>query len=128
MCLWVENIIRKVANDNIICYKVCKRGTDENYISLFRGYEYKLLEKYNNNIPLNNDDYFYSLFIDRSGLNFLCYGNALGPDLFHSYKKEFYLESMGSEVVLKCAIPKGAYYWEDKDYYASSQIIILAEL
>lgn len=127
MCLWIENIIPKVADNDIVCYKVCKRDTDGNYISLFKGYKYKVAKEYNNNIPISNNAYFYRLFMDTSGLNFLCY-DALGPNLFHSYKIKHCPGFNSPEVGLECIIPKGAYYWEDKNCYGSSQIIIMGEI
>lgn len=124
MCLWIENIIPKVAKDNITCYKVCTKLANGNYISLFAKYKYEILEKYDNNIPLVNDVYFYRHFRANS----VYAGLAVGPNLFHSYKIRHYPGFNSLEVCIRCIIPKGAYYWEDKDEYASSQIIIMGEV
>ena len=59
--------------------------------------------------------------------------SAIEEDMFHSYKN--YLSAitiLPNLVVLKCIIPKGAYYFEgcfgDYPSYASSQIKILEEI
>ena len=126
MCLWVKNTTPKVANKDIICYKICHKNSKGDIISVINEFKYDILREYNNNILLNNNKYFYMFFIDSITTN----SNneiALGPNLFHSYKIEHYPGFNSPKVCLKCIIPKGAYYWEDKDCYASSQIKILEE-
>lgn len=127
MCLYTQNIIPNIAYTDIICYKLC-RPSKENYISIPKGFIYKKLEKYNNNIPLATNSAFYIDFLEKKNLTPLDNHIALGPNLFHSYKEKSDLHLNDYEAWLKCIIPKGAYYWENKYFYASSQIKILEEL
>ena len=122
----------KIAKNNIICYKVCKKHTKGIYTSLYMKFNYIIRIPYNNHIPYNkliSNTVLVYYFVDCWVLNNL----GIGKNLFHSFK--FITDALDSKLsmpnqakVLKCLIPKGAYYYEDRECYASSQIKILEEI
>ena len=125
MCLFINHLEPKIANKDIVCYKLVERTKIKGvYKSHFQGFEYIIRQLYTNYFDIKYIDMFIKRRYNLS---------AIEEGMFHSYIN--YLSAitiLPNLVVLKCIIPKGAYYFEGRfgDYpsYASSQIKILEEI
>ena len=125
MCLFINHLEPKIANKDIVCYKLVERTKIKGiYKSHFQGFEYIIRQLYTNYFDIKYVDMLikrrYNLFAIENGM-------------FHSYVN--YLSAMTilpNCVTLKCIIPKGAYYFKgyygNYPSYASSQIKILEEI
>ena len=128
MCLVLKYLEPKIADKDIVCYKMVERTKIKGiYKSSFQGFEYIIRQLYTNNIKI---EFSYKLIKDR-----VLFGHFIEEDMFHSYVSYLYpviLSPLPCGALLKCIIPKGAYYFEgyfdDSPSYASSQIKILREI
>ena len=125
MCLFINYLEPKIADKDIVCYKLVKRteikGVQKSNIQRF---EYIIRQLYTNYFDIK---YVDMLIKRRYNLS------AIEEGMFHSYAN--YLSAitvLPNLVVLECIIPKGAYYFEgyfgNYPSYASSQIKILEEI
>ena len=131
MCLFINHLEPKIADKDIICYKLVKRTEIKGiYKSSFIGFEYIIRQLYTKQLYTNNIkiEFSYKFIKDR-----ILSGYSIEEGMFHSY--ENYLSAitvLPNRVTLKCIIPKGAYYFEgyfgNYPSYASSQIKILEEI
>ena len=128
MCLVTTQLEPKIADKDIICYKLVKRTKTKGiYKSSFQGFEYIIRQLYTNNLDIR----FANKIIKYS---FYKRFYIIKEGMFHSYASNLYpiLSPLPHCTLLKCIIPKGAYYYEGYfDYspsYASSQIKILEEI
>ena len=133
MCLIVNNPIPKIADKDIICYKLVKRTKIKGiYKSNFQRFEYVIRQLYTNNLDIRfADKVIKNLCLSHPHLGIY----AIEEGMFHSYENHLYpviLSPLPNCALLKCIIPKGAYYFEgdfgDSPSYASSQIKILEEV
>ena len=128
MCLVTTQLEPKIADKDIICYKLVEKTNIKGiYKSSFQGFEYVIRQLYINNIKM---EFSYKLIKDK-----VLFGYSIEEDMFHSYASYLYpviLSPLPCGALLKCIIPKGAYYFEgyfdDSPSYASSQIKILEEI
>ena len=128
MCLVLKYLEPKIADKDIVCYKMVERTKIKGiYKSSFQGFEYIIRQLYTNNIKI---EFSYKLIKDK-----VLFGHSIEEDMFHSYVSYLYpviLSPLPCGALLKCIIPKGAYYFEgyfdDSPSYASSQIKILEEI
>ena len=128
MCLVINHLEPKIADKDIVCYKLVERTKIKGvYKSSFQGFEYVIRQLYTNNIKI---EFSYKLIKDK-----VLFGYSIEEDMFHSYASYLYpviLSPLPNGALLKCIIPKGAYYYEgyfnDSPSYASSQIKILEEI
>ena len=129
MCLVTTQLEPKIADKDIICYKLVKRTKTKGvYKSSFQEFEYIIRQLYTNNLDIRFANksikhYFYTDFY------------KIEEGMFHSYVSHLYpaiLRPLPNHTLLKCIIPKGAYYFkgyfDDCPSYASSQIKILEEI
>ena len=131
MCLVINQLEPKIADKDIVCYKLVKRTNIKGvYKSSFQEFEYVIRQLY-----INNFDIKFSYFLIK-------HISMIGPPtayieegMFHSYASNLYpiiLSPLPNCALLKCIIPKGAYYFEgyfdESPSYASSQIKILEEI
>ena len=128
MCLFTYFLKPKIADKDIICYKLVVRTKIKGvYKSSFQGFEYIIRQLYTNNLDIR----FANKSIKRSF--YKCF-YIIEEDMFHSYASNLYpiLSPLPWCALLKCIIPKGAYYFEgyfdESPSYASSQIKILEEI
>ena len=132
MCLRLEYLKPKIADKNIICYKLVKRTKVKGiYESIFQKFEYTIKKLYTNNISIECSNSVIKHFEiqDIEGRDYY-----IEEGMFHSYANCSHsaLNHAPDEFIVKCIIPKGAYYY--KGYYkgltsyASSQIKILEEI
>ena len=128
MCLVTIQLEPKIADKDIICYKLVKRTKIKSiYKSSFQGFEYIIRQLYTNNLDIR----FANKSIKRSF--YKCF-YIIEEGMFHSYASNLYpiLSPLPNCALLKCIIPKGAYYFkgyfDDCPSYASSQIKILEEI
>ena len=133
MCLFINNLEPKIADKDIVCYKLVKRTKIKGiYKSNFQRFEYVIRQLYTNNLDIRFvDKIIKNLDTTRSGLCLY----IIEEGMFHSYASYLYpviLSPLPNGALLKCIIPKGAYYYEgyfdDSPSYASSQIKILEEI
>ena len=127
MCLDINHLKPKIADKDIVCYKLVKRTKIKGiYKSSFQGFEYVIRQLYTNYFDIKYADMFikrrYNLY-------------AIEEGMFHSYASNLYpviLSPLPNCALLKCIIPKGAYYFEgyfdESPSYTSSQIKILEEI
>ena len=128
MCLVTIQLEPKIADKDIICYKLVKRTKIKGiYKSSFQGFEYIIRQLYTNNLDIR----FANKIIKHSF--YKCF-YMIEKGMFHSYASNLYpiLSPLPWCALLKCIIPKGAYYFEgyfdESPSYASSQIKILEEI
>ena len=133
MCLVINHLEPKIADEDIVCYKLVKRTEIKGiYKSNFLKFEYIIRQLYTNNLDIRFvDKIIKNLDTTRSGLCLY----IIEEGMFHSYASYLYpviLSPLPHGALLKCIIPKGAYYFEgyfdDSPSYASSQIKILEEI
>lgn len=130
MCLVINHLEPKIADKDIICYKLVERTKIKGvYKSEFRGFEYIIGQLYTNHFDIKFS-YFFIKHTSRVHQRI----NSIEEGMFHSYESNSYptLNTSSYYVLLKCIIPKGAYYFEgyfgNYPSYASSQIKILEEI
>ena len=129
MCLVTTQLEPKIADKDIVCYKLVKRTKIKGvYKSSFQGFEYIIRQLYTNNLDIRFANksmkwYFYKSFY------------KIEEGMFHSYVSNLnpiILSCLPDYTLVKCVIPKGAYYFkgffESFPSYASSQIKILREI
>ena len=129
MCLVIKQLEPKIADKDIIWYKLVERTKIKGiYKSNYQGFEYIIRQLYTNNLDIRFANksikhYFYTDFY------------KIEEGMFHSYVNHLYpaiLRSLPNHTLLKCIIPKGAYYFKgyygNYSSYASSQIKILEEI
>ena len=128
MCLVINQLKPKIADKDIVCYKLVKRTIIKGiYKSSFQKFEYVIRQLYTNNLDIK----FANKIIKHSF--YKCF-YMIEKGMFHSYasKSSPILSPLPWYALLKCIIPKGAYYFEgyfeDLPSYASSQIKILEEI
>lgn len=129
MCLFINQLEPKIADKDIICYKLVERTKIKGvYKSEFRGFEYIIGQLY-----INYFDIKFSYFLIKHTSRVHQRIHSIEEGMFHSYAN--YLSAitiLPNRVALKCIIPKGAYYFEgyfgNYPSYASSQIKILEEI
>ena len=133
MCLDINHLKPKIADKDIVCYKLVKRTKIKGiYKSNFQRFEYVIRQLYTNNLDIRFvDKIIKNLDTTRSGLCLY----IIEEGMFHSYVSYLYpviLSPLPHGALLKCIIPKGAYYFEgyfdESPSYASSQIKILEEI
>ena len=132
MCLRLDYSEPKIADKDIVCYKLVKRTKIKGiYKSNFQRFEYVIRQLYTNNLDIRfADKVIKNLCLSHPHLGIY----AIEEGMFHSYTNYMPFELFTSldETILKCIIPKGAYYYEGYfNYYtsyASSQIKILEEI
>ena len=133
MCLVINHLEPKIAAKDIVCYKLVERTKIKGiYKSSFQGFEYIIRQLYTNNLDIRFvDKIIKNLDTTRSGLCLY----IIEEGMFHSYVSYLYpviLSPLPNGALLKCIIPKGAYYFkgffESFPSYASSQIKILEEI
>ena len=133
MCLLINQLEPKIADKDIVCYKIVEKTKIKGiYTSYFQEFEYIIRQLYTNNLDIRFvDKIIKNLDTTRSGLCLY----IIEEGMFHSYASYLYpviLSPLPNGALLKCIIPKGAYYYEgyfdDSPSYASSQIKILEEV
>ena len=125
MCLFINHLEPKIADKDIVCYKLVERTKIKGiYKSKYQEFEYVIRQLYTNYFDIK----YIDMLIKRRYSRF-----AIEEGMFHSYVN--YLSAitvLPNRVALKCIIPKGAYYFEgyfgNYPSYASSQIKILEEI
>ena len=128
MCLFINHLEPKIADKDIVCYKLVKRTKVKGvYKSNIQKFEYIIRQLYTNNIKI---EFSYKLIKPET-----IFGYFIEEGMFHSYASNLYpiiLSPLPWCALLKCIIPKGAYYFEgyfgNYPSYASSQIRILEEI
>ena len=131
MCLVINHLEPKIADKDIVCYKLVKRTKIKGvYKSSFQEFEYVIRQLYINNFDIKFS-YFLIKHISMIGSPI----TYIEEGMFHSYASYLYpviLSPLPNGALLKCIIPKGAYYFEgyfdESPSYASSQIKILEEI
>ena len=132
MCLFINHLEPKIADKDIICYKLVKRTEIKGvYKSNIQRFEYIIRQLYTNNLDIRFvAKIIKNLDTTRSGLCLY----IIEEGMFHSYASNSYpiLSPLPHCALLECIIPKGAYYYEGHFHhftsYASSQIKILEEI
>lgn len=127
MCLLLGHLEPKIADKDIICYKlVYKTKIKGVYKSSFQEFEYIIEKLYTNNISIefSNRVIKHFKYVDIPYIE---------ENMFHSYvNRPNSIQLLYNEILLKCIIPKGAYYYigmcGSNLSYASSQIKILEEI
>ena len=130
MCLIVNNPIPKIADKDIVCYKmVTKYRIKGVYLSEYQSFEYIIGRLYTNNIDVKHSEALLQTIYRKD--TSLTGTYSISDFMFHSYQSP-YKYSIRADTIVKCVIPKGAYYFEGKHNgrrgYASSQIKILEEV
>ena len=133
MCLDTKQLEPKIADKDIVCYKLVKRTKIKGiYKSYYQRFEYVIRQLYTNNLDIRfADKVIKNLCLSYPHLDIY----AVEEGMFHSYENHLYpviLSPLPNCALLKCIIPKGAYYFEgyfdESPSYASSQIKILEEI
>ena len=130
MCLITAQLEPKVADKDIICYKmVTKYRIKGVYLSEYQSFEYIIGILYTNNIDIIHSEALLQTIYRKD--TSLTGTYSISDFMFHSYQSP-YKYSIRADTIVKCVIPKGAYYFEGKHNgrwgYASSQIKILEEI
>ena len=130
MCLITYQLEPKVADKDIICYKmVTKYRIKGVYLSEYQSFEYIIGRLYTNNIDVKHSEALLQTIYRKD--TSLTGTYSISDFMFHSYQSP-YKYSIRADTIVKCVIPKGAYYFEGGHNslrgYASSQIKILEEI
>ena len=130
MCLIIDQLEPKIADKDIVCYKMVTKSRIKGvYISEYRRFKYITEKLYTNNIDIKNSKaLLHTIYRKDTSLTGIY---SISGFMFHSYQSP-YKYSLRADTIVKCVMPKGAYYFEGKHNgrwgYASSQIKILEEL
>ena len=132
MCLIITQLKPKIADKDIICYKFVVRTKIKGIYKLsFQEFEYVIRQLYTNNLDIKSINKIIECII----LTDYSYVSYIEEGMFHSYANNLYpviLSPLPNCAILKCIIPKGAYYYkgecDESPSYASSQIKILEEI
>lgn len=126
MCLITTQLKPKIADKDIICYKIVKKSKVKGvYKSGIQRFEYIIRQLYINHINIK----YINIYIKKYYNIF-----TIGVGMFHSYANYLLTKlALSSDyITLKCIIPKGSYYFEGRHNgilgYTSSQIKILEEI
>ena len=126
MCLILTQLKPKIADKDIICYKIVKKSKVKGvYKSGIQRFEYIIRQLYTNHINIK----YINIYIKKYYNIF-----TIGVGMFHSYANYLptKLALSSDYITLKCIIPKESYYFEGYSnnllLYASSQIKILEEI
>ena len=130
MCLLTGQLEPKIADKDIVCYKmVTKYRIIGVYLSEYQAFEYIIGRLYTNNIDVKHSEALLQTIYRKD--TSLTGTYSISDFMFHSYQSP-YKYSIRADTIVKCVIPKGAYYFEGKHNgrwgYASSQIKILEEI
>ena len=130
MCLVIKQLEPKIADKDIICYKmVTKYRIKGVYLSEYQSFEYIIRRLYTNDIDVKHSEALLQTIYRKDTSLTGIY--SISDFMFHSYQSP-YKYSIRADTIVKCVIPKGAYYFEGKHNgrwgYASSQIKILEEI
>ena len=126
MCLIITQLEPKIADEDIICYKLVRRTKIKGiYKSEILWFEYIIRQSYINNINIK----FVNKLVQYWPIS---NKSVIEVGMFHSYVYPIPIKLAPHMVQLKCIIPKGAYYYEGEfvktPSYASSRIKILEEI
>ena len=126
MCLIITQLEPKIADEDIICYKLVRRTKIKGiYKSEILWFEYIIRQSYINNINIK----FVNKLVQYWPIS---NKSVIEVGMFHSYVYPIPIKLAPHMVQLKCIIPKGAYYYigcyNGFTSYASSQIKILEEI
>lgn len=135
MCLYSNTNIPKIADSDIICYKILIKSEDEYYSPLMSSFSYCLnsLNKPTDefNYLENKIDYRFGLFflidigylhcLTINGLNEYTIKDALQCD----YK--YPLSLCSSAYIARCYIPKGAKYYVGQDNDICSNLLFVTD-
>jgi hypothetical protein len=120
----INNYTHKVAEEDIVCYKVVNRCYDSKprWESFYRHFIYEQGEVYEEKLS----DGLLNILDGRPTLNHLVYhsySDLTGINRFECASVHF------TSVVVKCIIPKGTIYWlnSTKKQYASTAIKVVDE-
>jgi hypothetical protein len=107
MCFYSEDVKKKIATKNIVCYKTGKSWgfLRKKFKSEYKNFKYRFNKCYSTELGITGSK---AIWIDSG---------------FHSYRYEHMLYYY-SPFNVKCIIPKGATYYENSGEYVSNQIII----
>ena len=114
MCLITSNP-EQTAKEDITCYKVVFLEGNK-LLSLYQCFEYILNNLYTTVISYTHD------LIEK---DYICIERA-----FHSYKSLthavnfLHVHAIYGVIIVKCIIPKGAKFYQDGEYFASSQKLL----
>ena len=115
MCFFISSKSRKiqVANENIVCYKVCKNLNKEKtkITSLYRDFRYTLHK---------------SVQVESFGRSFMRETIHWGLHSFIKFEDARATVSIREhEKVVKCIIPKGTKYYQNNSEYCSLKIKLI---
>jgi len=121
----VSNYTHKVAEEDIVCYKVVNRypsDSKQRWESFYRHFIYEQGEVYENKL---SDDLLKALDEQPTLKHFVYHSYSdLSANMF-----EYIVFVNIVPVVVKCIIPKGTIYWlnSDRKQYASTTIKVVSE-
>lgn len=129
MCLITTQLKPKIADKDIICYKMVTKSRIKGvYRAEYQSFEYIIRRLYTNDININCIGVMLHTEHRKYTSTDIHY---ISNFMFHSYKLP-YQHSIYANTLVKCIIPKGAYYFEGRHNgvlgYTSSQIKILEEI
>ena len=105
---------KKIAPEDIVCYKLLYRLDDEVLVSPWIGFKYELNVLYSIDKPLQKIPHLYANVIF---------------DGFHSYKTELLAHEHAyantTPVVVRCVIPRGCEYFENAYEYVSASLMMV---
>ena len=143
MCIEIQKTDTfKKAKRDIICYKIVYKVSNGIYISIVQYFEYVIRQLYTNKTPqIQKNNYYMTVPNMMESNNLFSYHKYFSKHLFHSYRDILIVREVLNKIkspswyknkfnikYIKCLIPKGAYYVENRREYASSQIKILEEI
>lgn len=106
MCLLTDWKKPKIADQDILCYKVVERTKDfDVFISEIKKFRYKIGKTYK--------QHFWNLVVKKKGYNYLEPITTIHGGMFHAYRQIQPIPAICSEYAacLECVIPKGTKYY-----------------
>jgi hypothetical protein len=125
----------KVAEQDIVCYKILKKFNGEHYMAPYRGTDYKLDELYKSDLDVDHDSRYRLADVGRGLHSCVTLDGAeeLAKQLILG-NGEYYLRSMRLEfVICEAVIPAGSEYYVGDfentcDSYASNALKVIKEI
>jgi hypothetical protein len=123
MCLETTERIERIAENDVVCYKMLRMLDDGRFVTPFAG------KKVSSKVLSGKRIFKPSFFSIKDIRNVGCF-KEIRRGYIHVYNSPYKVVLFSNEKLFKCIIPKGTRYWCDKfnGEYAARKIRFVEEI